>query len=76
MNCQLGKHLTKKFDTGRVLAGDKRVVMKQGRPHADEDLEAKIISSEIGCFGSLLFAVFVAEGEACGKHEHLVSQTW
>ena len=50
--------------------------MKQGRPHADEDLEAKIISSEIGCFGSLLFAVFVAEGEACGKHEHLVSQTW
>ena len=44
--------------------------MKRGRPHEDEDLKEKRISSEF-----LQFTVFVAEGEAWGAYGHLVSQT-
>ena len=44
--------------------------MKRGRPHEDEDLKEKSISSEF-----LQFTVFVAEGEAWGTYGHLVSQT-
>ena len=65
-----GAFSSKKFDAARVLADDGRVVMKWGRPHKDEDLKEKRISSEF-----LQFTVFVAEGEALGAYGQLVSQT-